>query len=302
MKTRIIFALTVAVAFNTFAAPTLQYSGTVRDSSGAPAAGVRVELYPGFYIGAGHYTEVKTDANERYEIIQQPELSGLFWGPPNPTNSIMVRDFERDLAAIQEFDRTATNIDLILRPAITLSGFVKNIQGEPVGGAELDIRFLSGNSMTLLSPHPIKTDEAGQFSIPALPQSREYWIDEINAKGYGSGFARAEAKDTQTNRYEFPTFVLKHADRKLAGQVLDSDGKPLAGAHVIFFGRGQPQNSNTNTDGKGYFAFDSVCEGKVNLTASWIGSPGSGDFMSFNGSGMEVQAGDTNIFLKLYRH
>jgi len=141
MKTHIVFVLIIASAVNAFAQQVLYCSGTVRDSSGAPVAGVRVELYPGFYIGAGHYTEVKTDANGRYEIIQQPELSGLFSGHPNPTNSIMARDFQKNLAAIQEFPGTTTSIDLILQPAITLTGSVKNTEGAPVNDAELEFRF-----------------------------------------------------------------------------------------------------------------------------------------------------------------
>jgi len=98
MKTRIIFALTIAFAVNTFAEPTLRYSGTVRDPSGAPTAGVRVTFYPGQYPGAGKYTELKTDANGRYEIILQKKAPGFFWGHINPTNSIMARDFKKNLA------------------------------------------------------------------------------------------------------------------------------------------------------------------------------------------------------------
>jgi hypothetical protein len=122
VKARIIFILTIAVAINIFAAPTLRYSGTVRDWSGAPTAGVRMSFYPGFYRGAGDYTEVETDANGGYEIILRPKLSGIFWGATNPTNSIMGRDLKRNLAAIQEFAGTTTNIDLTLQPGITLSG------------------------------------------------------------------------------------------------------------------------------------------------------------------------------------
>jgi hypothetical protein len=226
MKPCIVFVLIIGCAVNTFAQQILYCSGTVRDSSGVSAAGVQVQLYPGSYPGAGKFTEVKTDAKGRYEIVQQTESGRGFWGHVNPTNSIMARDFEKNLAAFQEFDQTTTNIDLILQPAITLTGSVKNTLGAPVNEAEVELRFLSGDSLPLLEPRP-KVNELGSFSIPALPQGRGYIVWGITAKGYGSAFGRVEAKNTQTNSYEFPIFVLKRVDRKLAGRVLDSGGKPL---------------------------------------------------------------------------
>jgi hypothetical protein len=297
-----IFAV-AALACQAQAAPTyttLRYSGTVRDASGAPAAGVRVEFYPGHYDRAGHYAEVKTDANGRYEIVQQLNPSG-FWGFVNLTNSIMARDFERSLAAIQEFPEATNNIDLILQPAITLKGSVKNTEGGPVRDAELEIMFNAGSAGFLLQSQPTKADEKGLFIVPVVPQGRGYLIWKVEAKGYGSSSEGAELKNFQNSSYEFPTLVLKHADRKLAGQVLDGSGHAIAGADVRFSGKGQPENSTTKSDGQGNFFFEAVCEGKVQLDATAFsgGSPGKGEFMS-SGNGALVQAGDTNVILKLY--
>jgi protocatechuate 3,4-dioxygenase beta subunit len=300
MKTRIIFALTIVIASNTIAQQVLYCSGTVRYPSGAPAPGVRVEYYPGHDDGAGHYTEVRTDINGRYELIGQKVSSGgFFWGFVNPTNSIMARDWEKNLAAIREFAGTQTNVDLILQPAISLAGSVKNTEGEPVNGAEVELRFLSGAALALLEPRP-KVDARGDFSVQALPQGRSYVIWGIKAQGYGSAFGRVEAKNTQTNSYEFPALVLKHADRKLAGRVVDGDGTPLAGAQVIFNGEGQPQNSTTNTDSKGYFGFDAVCEGPIKIFANYHDSQDTSIFMSLKGGGgMDAQGGDTNLVIEL---
>ncbi len=299
MKTRSIFTLILAVANGTFAQPALHLFGTVRDSSGAPTAGVRVELYPGFYRGAGHYTEVRTDANGRYEIIQLPESSGFFWGHPNPTNSIMARDFERNLAAFQEFDQTTTNMDLVLQPAITLTGSVKNTLGAPVNDAEVELLFLSGDSLALLEPRP-KVDALGSFSIPALPQGRDYTIWGIKAKGYGTAFGRVDARNTQTNSYEFPNLVLKRADHQLAGRVVDNHGKPLVGTRVSFNGAGQPQNDGTNTDSDGKFLFDAVCDGSLKVFASYQDPQDTSIHMDLNGGGgMAVRPGDTNILIQL---
>ena len=269
MKTRIIFALTIAVAVNAFAQQaftnletalaqkTPHHFGTVRYPSGEPAAGVRVTFYPdnytytssGSWLEDYSYHEAITDKNGWYEIVPPKKVSVIARTQPILTNCIMARDLEKNFAAVEAFPVAVTNVDLTLRPAITLSGSVKNTEGVPVSVTEIGLGFVSAPYGYDMHP-PFKANEQGQFSIPALPQGTEYWVSVITAKGYGSSNAIVKAKDTQTNHYEFPTLVLKHADRILAGRVLDGDGKPVAGAELEFRGVGQPQDSKTKTDGE----------------------------------------------------
>ncbi len=309
MKTCIIFALAIAVAANAFAQQTPadletvlarqtpHRSGTVRYPDGEPAAGVQVTFYPGSYSSDEDYNyhEAITDTNGWYEIFPPKKVSGLVWGPVILTNCIMARDFEKNFAAVQSFYEKITNVDLTLRPAITLSGSVKNTESAPVSGAEIGLGFVSARYAPVMRP-PFKANVEGQFSIPALPQGIEYWISGITAKGYGSSTATVKVKDTQTNHYEFPAFVLKHADRILAGRVLDNDGKPVSGAEVEFRGDGQPQNSSTKTDNDGKFFTDAVCDGEIRVRAVFWGPP----LMDGGGSaGTPVQAGDTNVVIRI---
>jgi protocatechuate 3,4-dioxygenase beta subunit len=196
---------------------------------------------------------------------------------------------------------------LVLQPAITLSGSVKDTEGAPIIGAEVDLGFWT-RAFHKLEAQRTKVNGLGQFSIPALPQGREYEIVDIAAKGYGSGNARVEAKDTQTNHYEFPTFVLKRANLKIAGRVLDEAGKPLVGAEVYFMGKGQPMNSedkwwqqpwcNTKTDNSGKFSFDTVCDAPLRVYADYRDPLDWKLSMHLDG-GMPTQAGDTNIVIRL---
>lgn len=303
MKSCIVFVLIISSAVNTFAEQVLYCSGTVRYPSGAPAAKVRVAYYPGHHQGAGHYTEVRTDKNGRYEVIGQKDMT-LFNGIITEKNSIMARDVERNLAGVQEFYMTTTNVDLVLQPAITLSGSITDTEGAPIIRAEVKLGFLAN----LLGAQAIKVNELGQFSIPVLPQGCEYRVWGITAKGYGSDNAWVKAKDTQTNRYEFPTFVLKRANLKIAGRVLDIAGKPLAGAKVYFMGKGQPMNSedkwgrqpwcNTNTDTEGKFSFDAVCEAPLRVYADYH-DPLDRRISTHLDGGMPAQTGDTNIVIRL---
>jgi len=88
---------------------------------------------------------------------------------------------------------------------------------------------------------------------------------------------------------ELSPFVLKLADRVLAGQVLNENDKPVAGAYVNLSGDGQP-NGNMTTDSKGRFHFQ-VCEGQIRLFAN---SPQGGGFAQAT-----AEAGDTNVVMNL---
>ena len=288
--------------------PPPRIAGTVRDPSGAPVAGALVSFHPGQYPSAPEYVEATTDKDGRYEMTMKEDAGGLVgWeGPVSLTNSIMARSLERNLAAVREFDVIPTNLDLSLEPGITLSGSVKDTDGKPVTNATADLSMLSGNSIPKLFPKPTKVDAQGSFTFPALPQGREYYfLHAITAKGYGAASGQVAAGDTKTNHYEFPVFLLKRADRKLAGQVLDPDGKPLAGATVNFRGQGQPQMTSARSNRKGCFNFNAVCEGPVQLSASWFGPPENEGvpnvMLPANGAEIRAQAGDTNIVIQLRR-
>jgi hypothetical protein len=289
--------------------PPLTISGTVRDPSGASAAGVVVTFRPGHYMMAHDYAEAMTDKDGRYALTVKPAKHGPFilWsGPVDHTESVLARDLKKNLAAIHEFIEMPTNIDLTLQPGITLSGFVKDTNGSPVATGLVGLCIRSGRMFTPLEPQPIRTDAHGFFSIPALPQGRDYgfvWglVGGITAPGYGSASAYLGTNDSHTNHYEFPAFVLRKADRKFAGQVLDHDRKPVAGANVWFMGQDQPQMDNfTQTDGQGRFAFDGLCDGRLKIFTIFSNGPDSREVSYVRGGdGMEVQGGETNVVLML---
>ncbi|MGD1084549.1 MAG: carboxypeptidase regulatory-like domain-containing protein, partial [Verrucomicrobiota bacterium] len=270
-------------------------SGTVRDASGAPAPRSLVSFHPGQYPDAPDYSEVTTDKNGRYEVTLKLSREDMGWdGPISETNAIMARDPERNLVAIQEFKELPTNLDLVLQPGITLSGSVKDTQGAPVTNATVDLRFLLGRMLPPWTPQPAKVNAQGLFSFTAMPQGRQYFIQQVTAKGYGAAYSEVKAEDTKTNHYEFPAFVLKRADRKLSGQVLGQDGKPFAGAEVNFSGVGQPRrqiwsSASVKSDTNGRFAFDAVCEGQVTVSVNYNNTRGN----------ISAQGGDTNVVVRL---
>ena len=334
MKTYFAFVLTFTVATGAFAKEVLYCAGTVRYPSGEPAAGVLVAFYPGHYSGAGDYTEVKTDKYGNYAIINEEEeiQSGFargFAGFTTLTNFILARDIEKNLATIRGVDRTTTNVNLVLEPAITLSGSYKNTQDKPVSGVKLDISircidaWLGGefevfgitNGAVSLQARPggpkatwvatwvvmplnlgtIKADKMGSFSVPALPQGHGYWIYPVKTEGYKSDVGEIKEEQTFTNNFAFPPIVLKRAELAVAGRVVDSHGKPASGVELELVSEGQPQHPKTKSDKDGRFFFDDVVEGQARLRAFLPGASHDS-----NGNTVSaVQAGDLGVVIRL---
>jgi len=201
-----------------------------------------------------------------------------------PVNFLMARDFARNLAAIEEAGGLPR--DIVLQPGFTLSGAVKGVDGAPLKGIPVNFLCETGNTIFKLAPVPVMTDAAGAFTFPALPRGVQYIVYNVDtAPGYGSVSATVKPADTQTDHAVLPAFVLKLANRKLAGKVLGPGGEPVAGARVFLRGEGQPigrdkldatrgpgsnypgQGPMTVTDATGNFSLNSVCEGLVQLYA-----------------------------------
>jgi protocatechuate 3,4-dioxygenase beta subunit len=274
-------------------------AGTVRDSSGVPASGAIVSFHPGAYPNAPDYAETTTDNLGRYELrLKISRETGSWSGIIVPTNCVLARSLERNLAAIWEFDQIPTNLDLTLQSGITFSGAVTDTTGAPITNAVVNIGMEYGRMGPPVLPSPMTVDARGAFSIPALPQGRRYTISDITAKGYGTGYKYIPEKDTHTNRYEISTFILKRANLILAGKVLDLDGNSLPGANVQFDGLGQQRRwPQTQTDRHGNFFFDGVCDGEVHFLANAIVE---GETLSVGpGTGIGARGGDTNIIIQL---
>jgi protocatechuate 3,4-dioxygenase beta subunit len=287
-------------------------SGTVRDASGAPATGVQVSFHPGHYPDAPDYAETMTDENGRYELrLKLSRLTEAWDGIITTTNFVMARDLKRNLAAIQEFGTSPTNfnfngigaiptnLDLTLQPGIILTGSVKDTDGNPLTNTWLDLSIEAGNSSSSFKPQPTKVDAQGLFNYPAMPQGRAYYFWGIKAKGYGTAYGFLKSEGSKTNHYEFPAFVLKRADRQLAGQILGSDGKPVVGATVNMSGQGQLMFRETKSDGHGHFIFNGVCAGEIKVDARYYTSP---DFRNSEEGDVSAQGGDTNVVVRLGIH
>jgi Carboxypeptidase regulatory-like domain len=259
--------------------PPPKITGIVRDPSGKAMPGLTLSVSPNWGRSEG---EVKTDANGRYEMAWDPQR----FGGSMQTPCLVARDIGRNLAAAQDIETGTTTLDLRLETGLIVAGRVEDVNGKPLSNAAVRLFLWSGNSGSQFDDKPIKADAQGRFEITAMPPGRKYSLD-ATAKGYGSANENLQ-EDAETNRIELAPCVLKVADHKLAGEVVDADDKPVARASVYMYGQGQP-NVSVRSDDKGRFRFEEVCEGSVQLSANVRGSYGNA----------RAEAGDTNVVVHL---
>jgi len=257
-------------------------TGLVRQPDGQPAAGLPVRLVGGFGPNAD---TVKTDAAGKFEL----EWNRRQFGLNNTTDCILVRDAEHNLAVAQDVDEDTGPLDLKLAPGLMLAGRAE-CDGKPVTNASATLVFQSGQSGFHLTGLSRGTLTPGQFEIPALPHGRKYGL-VVLAPGYVQTTLSDVAASAEAGRMELDPVELKIASLKLAGKVLDADGKPVAGAYVSIYGEGQ-RNANARTDREGRFRFEHVCEGPAPVSAN--------DRNSFGN--MTAEGGNTNVVLHLGRN
>ena len=253
--------------------------GMVTDADGKPADGAQVAVFPS--NGSRRWTKTATNGAFSLTWSLQP------WQMQSGGALLVVRDPVRNLGATEELPEETTNLDVKLKPALTLAGLVKFVDGSPLAGAQVGVWLRAGNSYEQLNEQMAAADEQGRYEIKCLPPDAQYTVF-ATAKGHGRSQQQIQ-NDSETNRMELSPFVLKLADRVIAGKVLKDDDKPASGANVQLSGEDQPEGYMT-TDSQGRFHFQ-ICEGQIRLFA-----------YSQNGGGnaqATVEAGDTNVVMTL---
>jgi len=253
-------------------------TGTVLDADGKPAPKVTVSLFPFF-----SYVQKRTDDQGRFTLAAE----SIPVGYPTSQRVLIARDPERNLAAALDLEDDTTNADLKLGPGLTLVGRVTDVNSQAVSNAQAQVMFRTDRMSSQLG-QPVRADAKGRFEIKALPFGRKYSVT-VSAKGFGQDQHEAEAPEAGSPPLELDPFQLLVADQRVAGVVLDSDDKPVAGVHLYTYGKNQP-NLQGQTDAKGRFSLDKACAGPVTISAN---SP-RGAFGSAS-----VEAGDTNITIRL---
>ncbi|MCE5187524.1 MAG: M48 family metalloprotease [Planctomycetaceae bacterium] len=184
---------------NFSATPGLMIVGTVVDSKGQPAAGALVLPMP-------HGGDpVITDAEGKFRIAgpsQDPAVDRRI-------DFLLVRNPQTNEAAMANLDSLANPARIQLQPAVTITGFVKDSGGRPLGGADVQPSVLNGWEAYFGGTHFNLTDSDGRFEIAALPSELEYNI-HASAHEFESGEERL-GRFGRSGRVEIDPIVLAQA-------------------------------------------------------------------------------------------
>lgn len=224
--------------------------GEVRDQTGKPISGVLILPEP-----EGGYP-VKTDEAGKFELAGPSENRLIM--------SIFAREPNRNLAAAVELNDCNKPVHIILSEGVIFSGRVTDPQGKPIAGASaspvVDAKtYRAGFGYTVWKP----TDSNGCYEIKTLPVGAEYGID-VWANGYGGDQIKIIAD--KPGRQQLKDIVLQPANLSVSGIVLDENLEPVPGVSVQASGEHQPYRE-VETDSKGKFKIDGVCNGRVSLQA-----------------------------------
>jgi protocatechuate 3,4-dioxygenase beta subunit len=259
--------------------PASKAGGLVYDPAGVPAPGVTVEVLPSDYPSRD-VTASRADGS--YEVSWNPTRVLMNFN----SFCLVARDEARNLASALDLEAGTNRLDVRLGAGMILAGRVEDPNGLPITNAVVKVSLRTGYIWPDIER--VAADSRGRFSLSALPANRKYTVDAA-AKGYGSARRDVQGSDFQNHRTQLEPFVLRVADRRIAGLVLDDQDQPIAGAWVFFGGEGQQRKEPACTDGDGRFVFEEVCAGEIRLNSNTQTARGA----------VRAQAGDTHIVLKL---
>ena len=146
--------------------------------------------------------------------------------------------------------KARSDVRIVLRRGVRITGTVRERGGSPIAGAVVGARLAN------VSPMRALTDDGGHYVLPPLIGALTL---DVSAPGYAKhSSVVAVSKDGSEKQINIE---LERADKRLAGQVLDSSGFPVSGARVMIFGTG----AGDTTDSAGRFEITGVARGAHKL-------------------------------------
>ena len=202
---------------------THKLKGTVTDADGKPAAGAHVAVFP-----ADNFALDK----DRNQWRVQPHLV-----TPAVANAVRRRRAAGGPRPRPQSGRHRRVAGGHHQPGREIeTGPDRDRAGEKCGRLSPGRRgsrsmAQGGQQLQQLDEQKHTSDARGRYEIKCLPADASYMVF-ASAKGHGRSQRQFEG-DSETNRLELPPFVLKLADRVLAGQLLDDNDKPVSGAYDV---------------------------------------------------------------------
>lgn len=255
---------TVVVENNKTAALTVQLggqskvAGVVLDPDDKPFSGAEIRMVP----NSGQQQGITSDEKGQFKMAWDPEQ--LSWAQGE--FYLIAASPDQNLAGVTLIAEDTKEATIKLQKGVEIKGKVLNAEGQPIPAARVNLYF-RGSRFGSSFGKDGQTNDQGEYTFTAIAPEQKYSVNINNAKGYGTDSVDVQPGLGQSS-LAVEDIVLRVADQKLSGQVVDVDGKGLPNVRLYCYGQGQPNlNSKTGEDGK--FAFDNVCSGEISISANY---------------------------------
>lgn len=156
---------------------------------------------------------------------------------------------------------------IVLSVAKTVHGRVRDDKGRPISGATIAVLNSIVNPNKPVKPlRMVKTDDDGKYTVLCL-ESADFLI-RASAKGHESKTERNKLTFDKKSEFEFNFTLAK--EMTIKGQVLDDQGKPLAGASIQAIQLKTKERPTLwfNTDKEGKFTLRGLSQSSYYIAAA----------------------------------
>jgi hypothetical protein len=243
------------------------HSGTVTDLDGNAIEGAKLHIL-------GYY-KFKTVSGEQgeygmpFDVSKVPESHREIW--------IIARHEAKNLAAAIRVGPETRTQNITLLPAVTATGTITDADGNAIENGTVYFGFAAakGYITSFADRDRFAADSLGIYKVPFIPPENRYLVT-YGAEGYGSKEISVNTDDAVDGVLELGPAVLRKADERISGVVVDPNGNPVPNVQVFRKSAGQPSGYG-KTDAGGRFTLE-VCKGDVALSAvvridgrQWVG-------------------------------
>ncbi len=234
--TRVDFTLTQAI----------RIEGVVRDRTGAPIAGARVQA-------SGRLNDLAlTDPAGHYELSSVDYIPGeKVWA------TVRAEGFGTQGAFLDVFvDQFEYELNFELQRGVPVTGRIVEGDGRPVAGAKV---WIGPQQHSWKGTTAVSRDD-GRFRFDSVAPGHQ------QAGAMKGGFAPAQVAVTVPAHGISEEILLEFPDaRTVRGTVRDKQGRPLAGANVSARQNSEYVGGRGRSDEKGVFEVGSLPKGRVHL-------------------------------------
>jgi protocatechuate 3,4-dioxygenase beta subunit len=237
----------------------LAFAATVADEAGRPVPQVVVSLTGP--IGT-RYSEESAMSDDAGEVSVSPLLAGHYavgvsdaWEVVRPTEVVLPQ---------------SAAVTIVVRPARmrTLTGRVVSPSGVPIPGAEVTAQVIVMSAVEegtgMGGTRRAVTGADGTFALPDIPARAE--VRGVKATKEGYSYVSGGEVSARGETLQAADIVLAPLTASVSGQVVDTEGAPVAGALVIC-PEGAP-GVIVQTDSAGRFTLESVPPGEPRVIAA----------------------------------